>query len=99
MPSDVIVARDSILSAYHTAMVELFDSSDAVQALENRHGKSGGGNYDSAEEFADDATKSRRLMLNAAHKAYTDNNDDAPYSWDGTSPVALVCNIVVEDDE
>ena len=38
-------------------------------------------------------------MLNAAHKAYTDNNDDAPYSWDGTSPVALVCIRDVEDVE
>ena len=71
MPSEVIVARDSILSAYHSSMVDLFDSSEAVQAL----------------------------MLNAAYKAHTDNNGDAPYSWDGTAPVALVCNIVVEDDE
>ena len=99
MPSDVIVARDGILAEYHASMVELFDSSDAVQVLENRHGKSGGGNYDSATEFADDATKSRRLMLNAAYKAHTDGNDDAPYSWDGSSPVTLVCNIVVGDNE
>lgn len=99
MPETVIVARDGILYAYSEAMVTLFNESDAVQTLENRHGKSGGGNYDSAEDFADDAVKSRRLMLNAAYKAHTDKNDDAPYSWDGESPVALTCNIVVEDSE
>tara|TARA_R110002051_G_scaffold260800_4_gene320631 strand:+ start:1429 stop:1962 length:534 start_codon:yes stop_codon:yes gene_type:complete len=99
MPASVTNARNGILTAYHADMVTLFEESEAVQTLENRHGKSGGGNYDSAEEFADDATKSRRLTLNAAYKAFTDKNDEASYSWDGESPVVLVCNIVVEDSE
>ena len=99
MPASVQTVRDGILTAYSNAMVVLFNESEAVQTLENRHGKSGGGNYESAEDFAEDATKSRRLMLNAAYKAHTDGNDDAPYTWDGETPVVLTCNIVVEDSE
>jgi hypothetical protein len=99
MPDAVIAARDGVLALYHSAKAAMFEDSEAVQALDMLHGKSGGGNYESASDFADADTKSRRLLLNAAYNAHIKNNDDAPYTWNGESPVVLVCQIEPPQEE
>ena len=90
MPDAVLIARDAVLSAYHSAMVNLFNDNESVQTLEMRHGKSGGGNYTDASEFADDATSSRRQVLNKAYSDFTKNNENAKYLGDGETRVSVV---------
>ncbi len=99
MPDAVLIARDAVLSAYHAAMVTLFNENESIRTLEMRHGKSGGGNYTDATEFADANTASRRQMMNKAYSDFTKNTDNAPYLWDGESPVVLVNGSSQGEDE
>jgi len=59
-----------------------------VSGTAKTHGKSGGILYvtmdDGASEYADDMTKKERLFLNAAFNAYTTNNTEKRYFWDGS---------------
>lgn len=98
MPDAVLIARDGILSSYHVAMVNLFNDNESVQTLEMRHGKSGGGNYSDATEFADDAVASRRQVLNKAYSDFTKNNENAKYLWNGETPVTLVSQSTSEEE-
>ncbi len=97
MPDAVLIARDGLLTTYHSAMVTLFNENEAVRTLEMRHGKSGGGNYTEAIEFADDKTASRRQVLNKAYSDFTKGND-AQYLWNGESPVVIVNNSSQEEE-
>ena len=98
MPDAVLIARDAILAEYYNAQVDLFNSNVSIQTLEMRHGKSGGGNYTNATEYADDKVASRRQMLNKAYSDFTKNNTNAQYLWNGENPVVLV-NTSSEEDE
>ena len=59
-----------------------------VSGTARTHGKSGGILYsdmdNGAEAYAEDMTKKERLFLNAAFNAYTTNNAEKRYFWDGS---------------
>ena len=80
IPAAVRVATDRICGVVEEAITAYYNHDPIIGAISVKHAKSGGGQYDSAEEFAASWVKKTRNSLNSQYKAGT---------WDGSVDTLL----------
>ena len=69
LPADVDAAINATLSALKTDLMTCWDASPAIQHNIMQHGRSGGGQYGSAEAYADALVKTSRKRLIDGYRA------------------------------
>ncbi len=69
LPADVEAAINATLSALRTDLMNCWESSPSIQNNIMRHGRSGGGNYGTADEFADAYVKVSKKRLVDGYRA------------------------------
>ena len=89
LPASVNVAVDQICNEVGTLHANLFDSNPLLQAVLLKHGKAGGGSYDSGTSYGKAVSKKTRTLLK---KMYAED------SWNGEY-ASLSASVAVSHDE
>ena len=79
LPADVEAAINATLSALRTDLTTCWESSPSIQNNIMKHGRSGGGNYGDADEFADAYVKPIKKRLVDGYRAVEKGLEDADY--------------------
>mgnify|MGYP003110954600 FL=1 len=99
LPASVNVAIDQICGEVQSLHSGLFNSNPVLQAVMLKHGKSGGGSYDSGDEYgAAISSKVRTLLKNMYVGKTNDNGELTQPEWDGTVS-GLTATITVAEEE
>ena len=88
IPAAVRVATDRICNVVNEAVLSYYNHDPIIGAISFKHAKSGGGNFDSADEFAASWVKKTRNSLNSQYKAGT---------WDGSVDSLLSSETLEEE--
>lgn len=89
LPAAVRVVVDSVVNTVESASTDFFNADGAIQAVVLKHGKAGGGSYESASDYANYMGKKARSNMTKAYKATT---------WDGTLDGLLAIEFSEEEE-
>ena len=89
LPAQVVANADSVTSGLEAIYTSLMVDNETVAQLMTRHGRSGGGLYDSADEYGEAVSKPVNARLKKAYTSMAAEDNDADYWWDGELPVTL----------
>lgn len=89
LPAQVVANADNATLELSAVMADVWAGNEIVSLLMTRHGRSGGGVYESDEEYADAISKPVNARLKKAYASMASNDESAEYWWDGELPVVL----------
>ena len=89
LPASVNVALDQVCAEVASLHANLFDSNPLLQAVLLKHGKAGGGSYESGASYGKAVSKKTRTLLK---KMYAEDSWNGEYS-------GLTATVAISHDE